>query len=51
MPAIENAHQRYKDSGLVVIGLNLASQDSESAAGVFVQELGLTFPSRLIVMV
>ena len=44
MPAIESVYQRYRDSGLVVIGLNLTSQDSESDARAFVQELGLTFP-------
>jgi peroxiredoxin len=47
MPAIEKAYQGYKDSGLVVIGLNLTSQDSESEAEAFVQELGLTFPIAL----
>ena len=47
MPAIENVYQRYKDSGLIVIGLNLTSQDSESDARAFVQELGLTFPIAL----
>lgn len=44
MPAIEKVYQRYKDSGLVVIGLNLTSQDSETDVRAFVQELGLTFP-------
>jgi len=44
MPAIERVHQRYKDEGLIVVGLNLTSQDSESDARAFVQELGLTFP-------
>ena len=47
MPAIESVYQRYKESGLVVIGLNLTSQDSESDARAFVQELGLTFPIAL----
>ena len=47
MPAIESVYQRYKDSGLVVIGLNLTSQDSESDAWAFAQELGLTFPIAL----
>jgi cytochrome c biogenesis protein CcmG, thiol:disulfide interchange protein DsbE len=47
MPAIENVYQGYKDLGLVVIGLNLTSQDSESDARAFVQELGLTFPIAL----
>ena len=47
MPAIESIYQRYKDSGVVVIGLNLSSQDSESDAWAFAQELGLTFPIAL----
>jgi len=47
MPAIENVYQGYKDLGLVVIGLNLTSQDSESDARAFVQELGLTLPIAL----
>ena len=44
MPAIEKVYQRYRDSGLVVIGLNLTSQDSETDVTAFVQELGLMFP-------
>jgi peroxiredoxin len=43
MPAIEKIYQSYEGS-LVVIGLNLTSQDSETDVGAFVQELGLTFP-------
>ncbi|MFH1185410.1 MAG: TlpA disulfide reductase family protein [Chloroflexota bacterium] len=44
MPAIEKVYQRHRDAGLVVVGLNVTSQDSETAARAFVQELGLTFP-------
>ena len=44
MPSIEKAYQHYKDTGLIVVGLNMTSQDSESDARAFVQELGLTFP-------
>jgi cytochrome c biogenesis protein CcmG, thiol:disulfide interchange protein DsbE len=44
MPALERVYQRYKDVGLIVVGLNLTSQDSESDIKAFVQELGLTFP-------
>jgi peroxiredoxin len=47
MPAIESVYQRYKDSGLVVIGLNLTSQDSESDSWAFAQESELTFPIAL----
>ena len=44
MPSIEKTYLRYKESGLIVIGLNMTSQDSELDAKRFVQELGLTFP-------
>ncbi len=43
MPTIEKIYQDY-DGSLVVIGLNLTSQDSETDVKAFVQELGLTFP-------
>jgi peroxiredoxin len=51
MPAIERAYQHYKDTELIVIGLNMTSQDSESDARAFVQEFGLTFPIVLDRMV
>ena len=44
MPAIERVYQRHREDGLVVIGLNVTSQDSEAAARAFVQEFGLSFP-------
>ena len=44
MPAIERVYQRYRERGLVVVGLNATSQDSEAAARAFVDEFGLTFP-------
>jgi cytochrome c biogenesis protein CcmG, thiol:disulfide interchange protein DsbE len=47
MPAIERVYRSYKELGLVVIGLNLTSQDFEQAVFAFVQELGLTFPIAL----
>jgi peroxiredoxin len=47
MPAIEKVYRSYQELGLVVIGLNLTSQDSEQAVSAFVQELGLTFPIAL----
>jgi len=47
MPAIEKAYERYGDAGLIVIGLNITSQDSESDARAFVEEFGLTFPIAL----
>lgn len=47
MPAIEKVYRSYKDLGLVVIGLNLTSQDSEPAVSAFIQQLDLTFPIAL----
>lgn len=47
MPAIESVYRSYKDLGLVVIGLNLTAQDSEQAAALFAQEVGVTFPIAL----
>lgn len=47
MPAIERVYRSYKELGLIVVGLNLTSQDSEQAVSAFVQELDLTFPIAL----
>jgi peroxiredoxin len=47
MPAIGEVYERYENEGLIVIGLNLTSQDSRSDVSAFVQELGLTFPIAL----
>jgi peroxiredoxin len=47
MPAIERVHQRLEEQGLVIIGLNATSQDTEAAARAFAQEFGLTFPVAL----
>ncbi|HET6846795.1 MAG TPA: TlpA disulfide reductase family protein, partial [Anaerolineales bacterium] len=47
MPAIQKVHQRLAEKGLVIIGLNATSQDTEAGARAFVQEFGLTFPIAL----
>ena len=47
MPALENAYEQYKDSGVVILGLNVTSQDSEKDIPLFVDEFGLTFPILL----
>jgi peroxiredoxin len=47
MPAIEKVHERLAKKGLVIIGLNATSQDTEAAARSFAQEFGLTFPIAL----
>ena len=47
MPALENAYEQYKDSGVVILGLNVTNQDSEKDIPLFVDEFGLTFPILL----
>jgi peroxiredoxin len=47
MPALENAYEQYKDSEVIVLGLNVTNQDSEKDIPPFVKEFGLTFPILL----
>jgi cytochrome c biogenesis protein CcmG/thiol:disulfide interchange protein DsbE len=47
MPALEKVYNDFKQQGLVLIGLNLTSQDSEKDVVDFVQEYGLSFPVAL----
>lgn len=47
MPALENAYKQYKDSDVVILGLNVTNQDSERDIPPFVKEFGLTFPILL----
>ena len=47
MPALENAYEQYKDSGVIILGLNVTNQDSERDIPPFVKEFGLTFPILL----
>lgn len=47
MPAIQRVYERHRDDGLVVVGLNVTSQDSQAAAQAFVQQFGITFPIAL----
>jgi cytochrome c biogenesis protein CcmG/thiol:disulfide interchange protein DsbE len=47
MPALENAYEQYRDSGVVILGLNVTNQDSEKDIPPFVKEFGLTFPILL----
>lgn len=46
-PALEKAYEQYKDSGLVILGVNLTNQDSISEVEAFVQEFALTYPVLL----
>lgn len=47
MPALENAYEQYKDSEVIILGLNVTNQDSEKDIPPFVKEFGLTFPILL----
>lgn len=47
MPAIEKYYERYKDQGLVVLGVNSTVQDNPLDIVPFVNEYGLTFPILL----
>jgi len=46
-PALENSYEQYKDSGVVILGVDLTNQDLESDVIAFVQEFGLTYPILL----
>ena len=47
MPALENAYEQYRDSEVIILGLNVTNQDSEKDIPPFVEEFGLTFPILL----
>jgi thiol-disulfide isomerase/thioredoxin len=47
MPALENAYEQYKDSEVIILGLNVTNQDSEKDIPPFLKEFGLTFPILL----
>ncbi len=47
MPALENVYEQYKDSEVIILGLNVTNQDSEKDIPTFVKEFGLTFPILL----
>jgi cytochrome c biogenesis protein CcmG/thiol:disulfide interchange protein DsbE len=46
-PALEKSYEQYKDSGVVVLGVNLTNQDVVSEVESFVQEFALTYPILL----
>lgn len=43
-PALEASYKAYKDSGVVILGLNLTDQDSLKEVKAFAEEFGLTYP-------
>ena len=47
MPALSRVYDRYKDAGLVVLGVNATNQDDESQVRAFAQSAGTTFPNVL----
>lgn len=46
-PALEKTYEQYKDSGVVILGVNLTDQDSLRDVESFVQEFELTYPILL----
>jgi len=46
-PALQAVYEQYKDSGVVILGVNMTNQDSMSDVQAFVQEFGLTYPILL----
>ncbi len=47
MPDLQQVYDANQAGGLVLLGLNLTSQDSVAEARAFVKELRLTFPILL----
>lgn len=46
-PALETSYDQYKDSGVVILGVNLTNQDQVSEIASFVREFELTYPILL----
>ena len=46
-PALEKAYKQYKDSDVLILGVNLTNQDSVRDVESFAQEFGLTYPILL----
>ncbi|HEY5668982.1 MAG TPA: TlpA disulfide reductase family protein [Anaerolineales bacterium] len=46
-PALEASYRAYKDSGVIILGLNLTDQDSLTQVEAFAKEFGLTYPILL----
>lgn len=44
-PALEAVWQRFRDEGLVVIGINQPRSDPEEQARSFLEEFGVTYPN------
>ena len=46
-PALQKAYEQYKDSGVVILGVDLTNQDLVSDVESFVREFKLTYPILL----
>jgi len=46
-PALEKSYEQYKDSDVIILGVDLTNQDSVSDLKAFIQEFGLTYPILL----
>ncbi len=44
MPALNALYQKFRDQGLVVLGVNTTFQDDEAGARAAIRDWGLTFP-------
>jgi cytochrome c biogenesis protein CcmG, thiol:disulfide interchange protein DsbE len=44
MPALSRTYEKYRDAGLVVLGVNATNQDDETQVRAFAQSENVTFP-------
>ena len=44
MPALNAVYQKFRDQGLVVLGVNTTFQDDEASARAAIRDWGVTFP-------
>ena len=47
MPHFEKAYQKYKDQGLVVLAIDIRTDNGEPAVRKYVSDMGLTFPTPM----
>lgn len=47
MPALQNAYVRYRERGMVVLGVNLTELDEQPLIEPYITELEVTFPILL----
>ena len=44
MPALESIYQKYKDKGLVILAVDIKTDNGEAAVRKYQQDIGLSFP-------